>query len=111
MAYHEFGIMENPPKRDQRFDDYEPGKFKCIKIHDDYIQPLLSEFENIRCYWHTLRHPGLNLAYYGITLIPPESVDLFISVFKGHYKEQYKEIIALFEQSKIRNKYIIHFGI
>ena len=81
MAYHEFGIMENSPKVSERFDKYEPGKFKCIKINDDFIEPLLTEFQCIRCYWHTLKYPEMNLAYWGITLIPPESIDDFISVF------------------------------
>lgn len=111
MAYHEFGIMENAPKASQRFDEYEPEKFKYIKINDDFIEPLLPEFQSIRCYWHTLKHPEMNLAYCGITLIPPESIDAFISVFNSHYKEQYNKIIALFEQAKIKDKYIIHFGI
>jgi hypothetical protein len=53
----------------------------------------------------------MNLAYFGITLILPESIDAFISVFTNHYKEQYNEIIALFEQAKIGSKYIIRFGI
>lgn len=26
MAYHEFGIMEDSPKKCQSFDEYEPGK-------------------------------------------------------------------------------------
>ncbi|MCK9267571.1 MAG: hypothetical protein M0P14_02520 [Alkaliphilus sp.] len=70
MAYHEFGIIENDPKVSQRFDGYEPG-IKYIKINDDFIEPLLPEFNSIRCYWHSLKHPEMNLAYFGITLIPP----------------------------------------
>lgn len=111
MAYHEFGIIEEDPIECQRFDEYEPLKFGCIKINDDYIEPLSSEFQTICCYWHTLKYPEMNLAYCGITLIPPESIDSFISVFKSYYTEQYNEIIFLFEQAKIRDKYIIHFGI
>ena len=70
MAYHEFGIIQNDPKASQRFDEYEPG-IKYIKINDDFIEPLLPEFNSIRCYWHSLKHPEMNLAYFGITLIPP----------------------------------------
>ncbi len=110
MAYHEFGIIQNDPKASQRFDEYEPG-IKYIKINDDFIEPLLPEFNSIRCYWHSLKHPEMNLAYFGITLIPPESIDAFISVFNNYYKEQYDEIISLFEQAKLNDKYIIHFGI
>ena len=111
MANHEFGIMEVTPKEDQRFDEYEPKKYKYIKINDNFIEPLLTEFKNIPCYWHTLKHLETNLAYYGITLIPPKSIDDLISVFNRNPSEQYKEIIELFGQAKRKNKYIIHFGI
>ncbi|MBU5426277.1 hypothetical protein KQI41_07590 [Tissierella pigra] len=111
MANHEFGIMETTPKENQRFDEYDPKKYKHIKIDDDFIEPLLAEFQSIPCYWHTLKHPETNLAYYGITLIPPESMGNFISVFNSQPSEQYNEIIELFEQAKRKNKYIIHFGI
>ncbi len=111
MANHEFGIMETVPKESQRFDKYEPQKYEHIKINDGFIEPLLPEFQSIPCFWHTLKRPEMNLAYSGITLIPPESIDAFISVFNRHCEEQYKEIIALFEQAKRKNKYIIHFGI
>lgn len=111
MAYHEFGIMENNPKDDKRYDEYDPKKYKCIKINDDFIEPLLPEFKDILCYWHTLKLPNRNLAYCGITLIPPESIDLFITIFMKQYESEFKEIILLFQQAKKGDKYIIHFGI
>jgi len=111
MANHEFGIMKTDPKESQRFDKYEPQKYDHIKINDDLIEPLLLEFKSIPCYWHTLKRLEMNLAYCGITLIPPESIDAFISVFNRHCEERYKEIIVLFKQAKRNNKYIIHFGI
>jgi len=71
----------------------------------------LPELQSIPCYWHTLKRSEMNLEYSGITIIPPESIDAFLSVFNRHCEEQYKEIIGLFEQAKGKNKYIIHFGI
>ena len=111
MAYHEFGIIESPPKEHQRFDKFKPEKFGFIKINDDFIEPLLHEFDGIHCYWHTLECPGTNLAYCGITLIPPESIDSFIFTFSKHDKELYSEVIELFREAKTRGKYIIHYGI
>lgn len=111
MAYHEFGIIEDSPKKCQGFDEYEPEKFELIKINDDFIEPLLQSFDEIHCYWHTLECPGMNLAYCGITLIPPESIDSFIFIFSKYDKEPYNEIIELFKKAKIRDKYIIHYGI
>lgn len=111
MANHEFGIMETGPKMSQWFDKYEPEKYKRIKINDDFIEPLLTEFQNIPCFWHTLKRSETNLAYCGITLIPPESIDDFLFIFNRYHSEQYKAIIGLLEQTKRKNKYIIHFGI
>ncbi|SMB80465.1 hypothetical protein SAMN00017405_0880 [Desulfonispora thiosulfatigenes DSM 11270] len=111
MANHEFGIMETDTKKNQRFDEYEPKKYKLIKINDDFIEPLLPEFQNIPCYWHTLKRLEMNLAYGGITLIPPKSMEDFISIFNSHYSEKYKDLIILFKEAKRRNKYIIHYGI
>ena len=110
MAKHNFGIMSDNPSNKQ-YDEYEPERYQCISICDDYIEPLIPEFYDIPCYWHTLRRQEKNLAYYGITLIPPESATLFISVFSQHDEEYYKELINLFKQAKSENKYIIHFGI
>lgn len=111
MAYHEFGIMENFPEEYQRFDKYEPEKFGLIKINDDFIEPLLQNLDGIHCYGHTLECPGMNLAYCGITLIPPESIDSFIFIFSKYDKQLYNEIIELFKEAKRRGKYIIHYGI
>lgn len=47
----------------------------------------------------------------GITLVPPESIDSFIFIFSKYDKEPYNEMIELFKKAKIRNKYIIHYGI
>ncbi|MDI9413259.1 MAG: hypothetical protein QM401_06765 [Bacillota bacterium] len=58
-----------------------------------------------------LETTGMNLAYCGITLIPPESIDSFIFIFSKYDKEPYNKIIELFKEAKIRDKYIIHYGI
>ncbi len=110
MAKHDFGIMLDTPSN-KRYDEYEPEGYQCISIDDNYIEPLIREFYDIPCYWHSLCRPEKNLAYYGITLIPPESANLFVSVFSRHDEEYYKELIDLFKQATRENKYIIHFGI
>lgn len=47
MAEHEFGIMAENPVRGVRYDHYEPWKYGCISIHDDYIEPLLAKLAEI----------------------------------------------------------------
>lgn len=111
MANHEFGIMKNNPKHNKRYDEYEPEKYKLVKINDDLIDLLLPDFDDIPCYWHTLERPEMNLAYYGISLIPPESMDAFLIVFNQQSLDEYKEITLLFKKAKRESKYIIHYGL
>ena len=80
MANHEFGIMQNQPMNKERFDEYEPNKYDCIVVDDNFIEPILTDLQKVDCYWHTLQISGKGLAYYGITLIPPESMDILIKV-------------------------------
>lgn len=110
MATHEFGIMQNKPDN-RLYHSYEPEKYCVIKIDDEYIENLLEDFEDIPCYCHTLCRPETNLAYCGITLIPPESTGSFIRVFRRHDNGQFKKIIDLFEQAQRDEKYIIHYGL
>ena len=111
MLSHEFGIMQVEPKKNQRFDEYEPCKYKCISIHDDYIQPILQELSSLDCYWHTLDIKKKGLAYYGITLIPPSSLDSFIKILSQNYSVEYYQLIDLLKLATQLDKYIIHFGI
>lgn len=111
MAKHDFGIMQVKPKKNQRFDEYEPIKYNCISIHDDLIEPILLDLNILDCYWHTLQIKGKGLAYYGITLIPPKSMDKFIEILSKKNSVEYNQLITLLKQAKQIDKYIIHFGI
>ena len=111
MANHEFGIMQNQPMNKERFDEYEPNKYDCIVVDDNFIEPILTDLQKVDCYWHTLQISGKCLAYCGITLIPPESMDILIKILLLQDKLEYTDLIYLANQAKEENKYIIHFGI
>ena len=111
MANHEFGIMQNQPMNKERFDEYEPNKYHCIAIDDNFIEPILIHLQNVPCYWHTLQVPARGIAYHGITLIPPESMDRLIQILSLEDKLEYTHLISLANQAKQENKYLIHFGI
>ncbi len=109
MPKHEFGIMTFDPQPEEVFEVYEPEKYNCITVDDDYIEVLLPKLSVVDCFWHTLYNPNKNLAYCGITLIPPDSMDLFIELIDGAVgTEKLKELMI---KAKEDNKYIIHFGI
>ena len=93
------------------FDTYEPNKYNCIEIDDDFIEPILLELQSIDCYYNTICNKGNGLAYCGITLIPPSSIDTFIEVLLRKHMIEYDLLIDLLKKAKKNNKYVIHFGI
>lgn len=111
MSKHEFGIMKITPTYKELFNEYEPNKYNCIKVDDDFIGPILIELQNVDTYWHTIQNKKSGLAYYGITLIPPTSMDVLINILSLKNMVEYDSLIYLLNQAKEYNKYIIHFGI
>jgi hypothetical protein len=109
MSYHEFGIMQISPQHGKRYDEYEPHKYDCISVNDDYIENILEKLRDIDCYWHTFDVSGKGLAYSGITLIPTSSMQKFISVIENIPELQ--DLKSLLSNAHKENKWIIHFGI
>ena len=71
MAKHEFGIMDIAPTLKQEYNKYEPEKYHCISVEDEYIESLLKELSVIPCYWHSLQQEerGLPTLLSVITLV------------------------------------------
>ena len=111
MAKHEFGIMQDAPKPRKRYDKYEPQKYNCISVDDDYIGRIGANLNNINFYWHTLDVPAKGIAYAGITLIPPTSIQAFIAAIKDANAEELNELINLLEKALVENKWVIHYGL
>lgn len=111
VAKHEFGMMQKNPGLWEQFNSYEPERYDCIAVDDDVIEPLLADFQEIVCYWHTLQRKEKGLAYWGITLLPPESLEAFIKVFTEQNAKKLFPLIALMEAARAEGKYVIHFGI
>ena len=108
MAKHEFEIMESAPVSGKRYDGYEPKKYNCITVDDDYIeaQEQLLVFDS---FCHTIDIPMKGLNYIGITLIPPTSLDAFLMVIGKD--TEYAELRNLLIDARNRNKYVIHYGL
>ena len=111
MSVHNFGIMKKQPTNQERFDKYEPDKYSCIVVDDDFIEPILIDLQSIDCYFHTLKNKGKGIAYCGITLIPPESMERFREILLMKDRIEYTELISLLDKGIKENRYIIHFGI
>ena len=109
MLCHEFGIMDRAPRPGERYDCWEPEKYRCIRVADDDLQPLLEAFRLGKTYWHTLDRPEFGLAYYGVTLIPPERAAAYLEIVLERHK--LSALAALFSEAAQEQKYVIHFGI
>lgn len=109
MAKHEFGIMTDAPQSGKRYDEYEPRKYDCISVDDDYVEGIAEKLGFIDFYWHTLSIKEKRLAYYGISLIPPCSLKAFIDVIDD-IPELY-ELKGLLEKALSQNKWVIHYGL
>lgn len=109
MAIHEFGIMEHEPLIGERFDDYEPQKYNCISVDDEYIFALSERLSQIQFYWHSVDITGNGLAYSGTTLISPEKANEMLNITKDI--PELSELTVLLNKAYRESKYVIHFGI
>lgn len=109
MARHEFGFMQNAPEPRKRYDEYEPQKYNCISVDDDYVVKIVANLSNIDFYWHILDVPAKGIAYTGITLVPPTSLQAFIAVIKDI--AELNVLKDLLEKALVENKWVIHFGL
>lgn len=119
MSYtHEFGIINDI--KDYKEDEYNPQKFKCISVDGDFIDEIYNKgfkekIDELETFAHNINRPYKGLAYYGTTLIPPESLNDFFKIIsdeniKYNSKELNKLINKILEAIK-ENKWIIHYGI
>jgi len=118
LAKHDFGIIDIF-KENKWYSDYEPDKYNCISVSDDLIEELIIEYKEeltaIKTFFQITTQPGTGLDYYGVTLIPPESLKQFRGVIikaNIHYQSQELELLIEKVSNAIsENKYLIHYGI
>ena len=108
MAKHDFGIMDIAPLPGKRYAKYEPQKYKCISIDDDYIEKIQKQLCAFDSYSHTIDCPIKGLEYCGITLIPPTSINCFIEVIENN--SDLSELKKLLLVAQHKHKFVIHFG-
>ncbi|WP_029098121.1 hypothetical protein [Brevibacillus thermoruber] len=107
---HEFGILDEVDKR--TVFSYEPHKYNCISVDDDLINDLLPHLSIMKTYFHKLERPEFGLARWGITIIPAESLTLFLDVVLSSKKSyELQELALKIVQAKEQGKWMIHFGI
>ena len=111
---HDFGIVEDVTALPEDI-GYEPERYGCVWIDDDYLDDWGARLELIPTFFHTLDRPELGLARYGITLIPPESLpaleEIVLSDRRIQTDEQLVELSRVLREAIRRKKHMIHFGV
>ncbi|OKP96214.1 hypothetical protein [Paenibacillus sp. P46E] len=110
----EFGIIDQF-ETDKDYSKYEAETYHCIAVADDFLNDWWDELSLIKTYFHSYSRPGLSLARWGVTLIPPESLEAFYSiVLKDKQSKSSSELIdlmRLLRQAIEEKKYVIHYGV
>ncbi len=110
----QFVIIEEFDK-DKDYSNYEPEKYHCVAIEDDFLDDWWDNLALIKTYLHRYSRPEFALARFGVTLIPPESLEsLYDIVASDHRSKSAKELIdlmILIRQAISDNKYVIHYGV
>lgn len=114
MPYCEFGTIKDF-NTEKDYSDYEPEKYNCVSINDDYINEWWDKLVLIKTYFHCYNRPSLALARLGVTLIPPESLEAFYDIVCTSYNhnslEDLLNLMRLIRKAIVEDKYIIHYGI
>ena len=108
---HEFGIMPKDPSASAVYEDYEPELYDCITVDDDIINDMGEQLNTLDIYWHSRKRPEKGLAYWGISLIPPETLPDFLDVLESQELDALSELISMTQEAIRKQKYLIHFGI
>ena len=114
MIKTEFGIIDDF-QPNQKYTIYEPEKYHCVAIDDEYIDDWWERLLMIRTYNMSLEQPQWALSRWGITLIPPESLPALLEIIakdkRIYWDDNLVELADLIRQAIIENKYMIHYGV
>lgn len=124
--YIEFGIIDCIDSEkdyanflpDESFQD-KLQEYHCVALPDEITDAWWGRLMTMQSYFHELSRPSTALAQYGVTLIPPDSLELFYCIVMNDTAEEYKngcadELIVLLElikRAQKENKFMIHFGV
>ncbi|MCP3742770.1 short-chain dehydrogenase [Rossellomorea sp. BNER] len=111
---HKFGILDDFDNK-KKYINYEPDKYNSISVDDAIINSVNEHLSIMKTYFHSFNRPEFGLAYFGITIIPPESLSLFFYVVtsSGDFKKSFElnELASKILQAIEEKKYMIHFGV
>ncbi|MCB2300696.1 hypothetical protein [Clostridium tagluense] len=109
-----FGIVDEFEK-DKNYYEYGSQKYNCVDINDDILNDWWDELTLIKTYCGCYSRPNFALDRWGITLIPPESLEAFYNIVSKDKKSkssiQLIDLMILIRKAISENKYVIHYGV
>lgn len=110
----QFGIIDEFEKS-RDYSTYEPEKYQCVGINDDYLDDWWEQLSLLKTYFHCYERPAVALARWGITLIPPESLELLYNIVSSDSRssslKELVDLMQLIRKASSENKYMIHYGV
>ena len=105
-------------KVDESFED-KLNEHHCVSVPDDIINSWWENLLTMKSYYHEYSRLSTALARWGVTLIPPESLDLFHNIIMSNTSSEFikkctddvNNLLALVEKAKKENKFVIHYGV
>lgn len=111
----QFGIIDKFEKDKDYSSKYEPERYNCVAIDDDILNDWWDELILIKTYFHNYSRPNFALARWGVTIIPPESLESFYRIVltdrRSKTSNELIDLIILLKKAISENKYVIHYGI
>ncbi len=87
----DFGIISNVEFGKDYSNIGSPSNYKtiyelyqCVSIPDDIVSEWISLTQDIPTYLGSLSNPFMGIDHYGVTLIPPESIQRFIVIVEKY---------------------------
>ena len=110
----QFGIIDEF-ETDKDYSEYEPEKYHLIAIDDDLLDDWWDQLTQLKSYFHCYSRPAFALARWGVTLIPPESLETFYRIVSADQRSQslceIKVLLEIIQKAISENKYVIHYGV
>ena len=114
MIKTQFGIIDEIDYN-KDYSEYEPDKYNCVYIDDDYIEDWWPQLCLMKSFYHSMDRPDIALARYGVTIIPPESLPFFKNIVLGDSRISADihlvELAEVIQTAIDKNKHVIHYGI
>jgi len=110
-----FGIIDEIDMN-KDYSEYEPQKYNCIFIDEDaYLNDWWPQLCGMKTFFHNMDRSETALARYGVTIIPPESLPVFLGIVSGDSRinsdEHLSELARVIQKAIESGKHMIHFGV